>query len=29
MLEADIATTEILEQKLNFEKVGQKWDKKA
>ncbi len=29
MLDADIAAAETLEQKLNFEKIGQKWDKKA
>ena len=29
LVDADIAAAETLEQKLNFEKVGQKWDKKA
>jgi len=29
LVDVDIAAAETLEQKLNFEKVGQKWDKKA
>lgn len=29
LVDADIAAAETLGQKLNFEKVGQKWDKKA
>ena len=29
LIDADIAAAETLEQKLNFEKVGQKWDKHA
>ncbi|NDO45436.1 tyrosine-type recombinase/integrase [Clostridium sp. MD294] len=29
LIDADIAAAETLEQKLNFEKVGQEWDKQA